>query len=71
MEGSASSSQDELLTSRQLRAFFGGVSDMWVWRRLADPALKFPRPIMICSRRYWPKREIIAWRDAQPRQING
>ena len=47
-----------------LRELCGGVSDMWVWRRLnTDPT--FPRPIYIARRRYWREADVVAWLEAQ------
>ena len=40
---------DRYLTSRQVRARFGEVSDMWIWRRLTDGS-GFPPPIEIGRR---------------------
>lgn len=54
------------ITSRQLRQRFGGVSHMWIERRLADPdpSIPFPKPIYIKNRRYWRLDEIEAWERA-------
>jgi predicted DNA-binding transcriptional regulator AlpA len=48
-----------------VRDMLGGVSDMWLWRRLNDPAANFPRPIYINKRRFWIEAEIADWLDAQ------
>lgn len=53
------------LTSKQLRAHFGGVSDMCLWRWQHDPELKFPEPMRINGRRYWKVADIEAWQAAQ------
>ena len=55
--------EKRLITASAVRAMLGGVSDMSLWRWLADPTLDFPRPIRIASRRYWREAEIIAWID--------
>lgn len=48
-----------------VRELCGGVSDMWLWRKLdGDPT--FPRPVYIGKRRFWKESEIIAWLEAQP-----
>ena len=47
--------------------FFGGVSAMWLERRLADDPL-FPRPRYIAGKRYWEVEELAAWVEAQPRE---
>jgi predicted DNA-binding transcriptional regulator AlpA len=42
----------EFLNSKGLRQRYGGVSQMWIHRRLLnDP--RFPRPSLIGKRRYW------------------
>ncbi|MGD9919451.1 MAG: helix-turn-helix transcriptional regulator [Paenirhodobacter sp.] len=52
----------KLIPAPRLRAeYFGGASDMWLWRRLADPASGFPRPIYIGKRRFFDEAEILAW----------
>jgi hypothetical protein len=55
------------LPSLQVRAFFGGVSAMWLERRLADDP-SFPRPRYISGKRYWEVKELAAWVEAQPRE---
>lgn len=47
-----------LIGAADVRRLFGGVSDMWVWRRLADGFL--PQPVVIARRRYWRQAEIHA-----------
>jgi hypothetical protein len=56
-----------LLPSPRVRAFFGGVSAMWLERRLADDS-SFPRPRYISGKRYWEVEELAAWVEAQPRE---
>ncbi|WP_162918203.1 helix-turn-helix transcriptional regulator [Taklimakanibacter deserti] len=46
----------DLIQAGQLRAIFGDVSDMWLWRRLKDGTL--PPPIVISGRRFWRRDEI-------------
>lgn len=47
-----------------VRDLCGGVSDMWLWRRLnGDPT--FPRPIYIGKRRFWREADVVAWLEAQ------
>ena len=41
------------LTAAHVRARYGGVSDMTIWRWLKDPGLAFPKPRRINRRRYW------------------
>lgn len=52
--------EDRLLTASQTREYFGGVSHMWVLRRLEDDA-SFPRPVRIANRRFWRLAELRAW----------
>lgn len=55
-----SDDQNTLIPAKQLRARYGGVSHMWIERKLAnDPT--FPRPVYISSRRYWRVGELNAW----------
>jgi predicted DNA-binding transcriptional regulator AlpA len=56
-----------LLLTPRVRVFFGGVSTMWIERRLADDA-SFPRPRYIAGKRYWEVEELTAWVEAQPRE---
>lgn len=52
--------EDRRVSSAFIRQRFGGVSHMWVERRLkGDPT--FPRPIYIARRRFWSLAEITAW----------
>jgi predicted DNA-binding transcriptional regulator AlpA len=53
-------SADCFLTARQTRARYGGVSDMWLHRRLHD-ASEFPQPVVICGRRFWRLSDLVAW----------
>jgi predicted DNA-binding transcriptional regulator AlpA len=53
------------LTGPQVRARFGNISDMTLWRWLQDPELGFPEPLIIQRRRYWRLADIEAWERAQ------
>ena len=55
----------EYLSSRQVRARFGGRSDMTLHRWLKKPELHFPRPIYICGKRFWVREELTRWEEAQ------
>jgi predicted DNA-binding transcriptional regulator AlpA len=48
------------LTSRQLRQRYGGVSYMWIERRLADDP-EFPKPVYLGARRFWPLTAVELW----------
>jgi hypothetical protein len=51
---------DCFLTARQTRTRYGGVSDMWLHRRLHD-ASGFPQPVVICGRRFWRLSDLVGW----------
>ena len=51
---------DRFLTAKQVRARYGDVSDMWLWRRLHDGS-DFPQPTIINSRRYFRLSKLINW----------
>ena len=50
---------EPLMTANQVREFFGGISEMTLWRWLHDASLNFPRPILIRKRRLWQQSEIL------------
>jgi predicted DNA-binding transcriptional regulator AlpA len=52
------------ITAPQLRARFGGRSDVWLWRLLNDNQANFPRPVMVRNVRYFRLDEIEAWEEA-------
>lgn len=56
---------DNLITAGTLCERLGGISAMSLWRWVRDPALDFPKPIMIRRRRYWREAEIAAWEQAR------
>lgn len=47
-----------LLTAKEVRAIYGDVTQMTLWRWLNDQSLGFPRPIYINRRRYFHAEEI-------------
>ena len=51
------------LKSAQVRARYGGTSDMWIVRRLRDD--EFPEPVYFGAQRFWRERELIAWERQQ------
>jgi predicted DNA-binding transcriptional regulator AlpA len=53
-------SDDTLLRAGDVRKRYGGASDMWIYRRLADDP-SFPRPIYISRRRFWRVNELVQW----------
>jgi predicted DNA-binding transcriptional regulator AlpA len=54
-----------MLTAKQVRTRYGGVSDMALWRWLRDERLAFPQPIVINSRRYWRLSDLAQWELTQ------
>jgi predicted DNA-binding transcriptional regulator AlpA len=48
------------ISTRQLRERYGGVSHMWIERRLNDDP-QFPRPAYFGRRRFWSLAAIAAW----------
>ena len=48
----------QLRASRQIRAQFGDISEVTLWRWLKDEALRFPQPIKISGRNYFRADEI-------------
>jgi predicted DNA-binding transcriptional regulator AlpA len=51
---------DILVREPDVRKSFGGVSSMWIYRRLADDPT-FPKPLYISKRRFWKRSELVAW----------
>lgn len=54
-------SPDIYLTSKQVRARYGDVSDMSLWRWSRDQSLGFPEAIYVNKRRFWRLAELEAW----------
>jgi predicted DNA-binding transcriptional regulator AlpA len=59
---------DVMLTAKQVRNRYGGVSDMAIWRWLRDENLGFPQPVLINGRRYWWLSQLSAWERARHRK---
>jgi predicted DNA-binding transcriptional regulator AlpA len=55
-----SATDDTLIPTPQVRARYGGVSHMWIERRLVDDPT-FPKPVYIANRRFWRVAELVAW----------
>ncbi|GAB5430334.1 MAG: hypothetical protein Devi2KO_37930 [Devosia indica] len=55
------SQPNRYLTATQVRARFGNISDMTLWRWLQDDALGFPKPMVINRRRLFREDQIIDW----------
>ncbi|WP_127143186.1 helix-turn-helix transcriptional regulator [Pelagibacterium montanilacus] len=54
-------SDNRYLTATEVRARFGGISDMTLWRWLEDDSLNFPRPMKVRNRRLFKEQDIIDW----------
>ena len=52
------------ITAPQLRARFGGRSDVWLWRLLNDNQANFPRPVMVRRQRYFRISEVESWEES-------
>jgi predicted DNA-binding transcriptional regulator AlpA len=55
---------DIYLKAAQVRRRFGGVSDMWIHRRMRDAALPFPAPTHFGGLRFWRLVDLEAWESA-------
>ena len=62
--------QNRLIKASQVRDLCGGVSDMWLWRRLKDDPT-FPRPVYIRKRRFWREANLLNWLDSRPIEAHG
>lgn len=56
---------DHRLTGPQVRARFGNISHMTLWRWLRSPEVGFPQPLVVANRRYWRLGDIDSWERAQ------
>lgn len=62
---------NRLIRSNDVRALCGGVSDMWIWRRLYDKQTRnetFRKPVYISKRRFWRKADVLDWLEQQADQ---
>ena len=59
---------NRLISASDVRAMFGNVSDMTIWRWLQNANLNFPKPIYVMRRRFWREAELIEWIANQPRE---
>jgi predicted DNA-binding transcriptional regulator AlpA len=51
------------LNTKQVLARYGGVSEMWLWRRLHDDS-QFPKPLIIKRRKLFLEEALDAYDDA-------
>jgi predicted DNA-binding transcriptional regulator AlpA len=49
------------ITRKALRARYGGISEMTIWRWERDERLGFPKPTEINHRKYYDLTEIVNW----------
>jgi predicted DNA-binding transcriptional regulator AlpA len=54
------------LTAAQVRARYGGISDMTLWRWLRNTELGFPKPRRINRLRYWKTNDLAEWERRRP-----
>ena len=54
---------DALLNSGQVKARFGNVSDMCIWRWMRDERVNFPQPLKINNRNYWRLGDLNDWQQ--------
>ena len=74
METSSHHVGSQYLTAAQVRARFGNISDMSLWRWINSSQLNFPKPIYINRRRFFREDLVLDWearrrhslRDATP-----
>jgi predicted DNA-binding transcriptional regulator AlpA len=57
------SNDSEFLTAAQMMARYGGVSHMWLLRRLAKDG--FPKPVYFGGLRFWRRTEVEQWECSQ------
>jgi predicted DNA-binding transcriptional regulator AlpA len=58
------------ITTRQLRHRYGGVSHMWIERRLVDDP-EFPKPVYLGARRFWALAAIEVWERTRAAKSRG
>lgn len=56
-------SEEFYLKSAQVRARYGGASDMWIVRRMRDD--DFPEPAYFGGQRFWRERDLVTWEKQQ------
>ncbi len=60
---------DALLTSAQVKARIGNVSDMCLWRWMRDERVAFPQPVKINKRNYWRLGDLRGWQNKHAGKI--
>ena len=56
---------EHLVDSAWVRGFFGGISDMTLWRWVRSPKMDFPKPIYVNKRRLWRRGQIRSYPTSQ------
>jgi predicted DNA-binding transcriptional regulator AlpA len=59
------------ITQKQLKARYGDVSDMTIWRWEHDRELGFPKSININRRKYYDLAELEAWERKRAASASG
>lgn len=59
--------EDFLLRAGPFKTLLGGVSDMFICRRLKDDP-DFPKPLYIGGLRYWRHSEAVRYIESRPRE---
>ncbi len=57
---------EKLISASDVRRRYGGVSQMWLHRRLLDGS-GFPGPVYIGAMRFWRLSELVAWEKSLSR----
>ncbi len=53
--------RDEYVTSKQVRARYGGVSNMWIHRKTRERGFPEPATRFGGRRRFWRVSDLLAW----------
>jgi predicted DNA-binding transcriptional regulator AlpA len=63
----AASSRDyeRYLTGKQVRARYGNISRMTLFRWQHDPFKNFPAPVPLSEHKYWRLSDLIAWEQSR------
>jgi|SRR3954466_8612935 predicted DNA-binding transcriptional regulator AlpA len=59
---------NRFVTTRELRARYGYISGMTLWRWMRDPRVDFPKPVKLYAngRNYWWYPDILAYERRRP-----
>ena len=59
MQSQVTSALPNLIRSDTVKAWFGDISDMTLWRWVHHR--DFPAPVKLCGRNYWDPTEVERW----------